>query len=130
MNLDNSISVPLWLLYEDEIEAWRAGATRRSRASGWPSKTSKAEKHRVLLLPDSAGTLAAAVGGLGKRQGELSLWHAAGIAERLPRASIQTRTGIFRRGSHATIPGIRLRRHTVLIATGRRRTMRPPSMGR
>ena len=24
------------------------------------------------------------VGGLGKRQGELSLWHAAGFAERLP----------------------------------------------
>ena len=37
-----------------------------------------------MLLPDAAGGLAAAVGGLGKRQGELSLWHAAGFVERLP----------------------------------------------
>ncbi len=83
MNLDNSISVPLWLLYEDEIEAWRAAQPTLARQ--WLTEQNfKGEKHRVLLLPDSAGTLAAAVGGLGKRQGEVSLWHAAGIAERLP----------------------------------------------
>jgi leucyl aminopeptidase len=44
----------------------------------------KAEKHRVVLLPNSDGSMACAVAGLGKRQGELSLWHAAGLAERLP----------------------------------------------
>ena len=57
----------------------------------------KAEKHRVLLLPDAAGGIAAAVGGLGKRQGELSLWHAAGFAERLPRAPLSTGAGLERR---------------------------------
>jgi len=41
----------------------------------------------VVLIPDAGGGLAMAVGGLGKRQGALSLWHAAGFAERLPPGS-------------------------------------------
>jgi leucyl aminopeptidase len=78
-----SISIPLWLLYEDEIESWRAGQSPLVRQ--WlTEQIFKGEKHRAFLLPDSGGALAAAVGGLGKRQGELSLWHAAGLAERLP----------------------------------------------
>ena len=83
MNLDGSDSVPLWLLYEDEIEAWRA--TQTPLVARWLTvQNFKGEKHRVMLLPDSAGGLAAAVGGLGRRQGALSLWHAAGFVERLP----------------------------------------------
>jgi leucyl aminopeptidase len=83
MNLDSNSSVPLWLLYENEIDAWRA--TQTAEVAQWLAlQNFKGEKHRVLLLPDSAGGLAAAVGGLGRRHGELSLWHAAGIAERLP----------------------------------------------
>jgi leucyl aminopeptidase len=83
MNLESSVSLPLWLLYEDEIEAWRAAQTPHARR--WLIEQNfKAERHRAVLLPDSGGGLAAAVGGLGKRQGELSLWHAAGFAERLP----------------------------------------------
>jgi leucyl aminopeptidase len=83
MNLDSSDSVPLWLLYENEIDAWRA--TQSPPVARWLAEQNfKAEKHRVLLLPDPAGGIAAAVGGLGRRQGELSLWHAAGFVERLP----------------------------------------------
>src|SRR5258708_34444424 len=83
MNLDGSDSIPLWLLYENEIEAWRA--SQPAPVARWLAEQNfKAEKHRVVLLPDSAGGLAAAVGGLGRRQGELSLWHAAGFVERLP----------------------------------------------
>ena len=83
MNLDRSDSVPLSLLYENEIEAW--SATQSPPVARWLAEQNfKGEKHRVLLLPDSAGALTAAVGGLGKRQGELSLWHAAGFVERLP----------------------------------------------
>jgi leucyl aminopeptidase len=83
MNLDSAVSVPLWLLHEDEIDGWRAAQSPASRQ--WLIEQNfKAEKHRVVLLPDSSGGIAAAVGGLGKRQGELSLWHAAGLAERLP----------------------------------------------
>jgi leucyl aminopeptidase len=83
MHADSSVPVPLWLLYEDEVETWRAEQTALVRQ--WLIEQNfKGEKHRVVLLPDSAGGLDAALGGLGKRQGELSLWHAAGIAERLP----------------------------------------------
>jgi leucyl aminopeptidase len=83
MNLDSNASVPLWLLYENEIEAWRA--TQSPHMARWlVEQNFKGEKYRVVLLPDTDGGLAAAVGGLGKRQGELSLWHAAGLAERLP----------------------------------------------
>src|SRR5208283_2243597 len=88
MHADNSVAVPLWLLYEDEFESWRATQTPAVRQ--WLIEQNfKAEKHRVVLLPDSAGGLDAVVGGLGKRQGELSLWHAAGLAERLPARSFR-----------------------------------------
>ncbi|MDB6082857.1 MAG: pepB [Gammaproteobacteria bacterium] len=82
MTADTS-SIPLWLLYEDEIDAWRAAQSPFVRA--WSNEQNfKGEKHRVLLVPNSDGGLETAVGGLGKRQGGLSLWHGAGFAERLP----------------------------------------------
>jgi leucyl aminopeptidase len=83
MNPDSNDSIPLWLLYEDEIDTWRAAQSAFARR--WLTEQNfKGEKHRVLLLPDPQGALAAAVGGLGRRHGGLSLWHAAGVAERLP----------------------------------------------
>jgi leucyl aminopeptidase len=83
MNVGSNSSTPLWLLYEDEIERWRDGLAPLARQ--WLGEQNfKAEKHRVVLLPNSDGSTACAVAGLGKRQGELSLWHAAGLAERLP----------------------------------------------
>ena len=83
MTADSSVSLPLWLLYENEIEAWRAVQT--PAVARWLAEQNfKGERHRVVLLPDSAGGIGMAVGGLGRLQGELSLWHAAGIAERLP----------------------------------------------
>jgi leucyl aminopeptidase len=83
MNLDVGDSIPLWLWYENDVEAWRS-AQPPSVARWVNEQNFKGEKHRVLLVPDAAGGIAAAVAGLGKRHGELSLWHAAGIAERLP----------------------------------------------
>jgi leucyl aminopeptidase len=75
--------LPLWLLHEDEIDSWRAGQSPLARQ--WlVEQNFKAEKHRVVLLPDAGGGIAAAVAGLGKRLGELSLWHATGLVERLP----------------------------------------------
>jgi leucyl aminopeptidase len=83
MNLDSSVSVPLWLLHEHEVEAWRAAQT--PPVAHWVNQQNfKGEKHRVVLLPDSTGGLKGAVGGLGRRQGPMSLWHAAGLVERLP----------------------------------------------
>jgi leucyl aminopeptidase len=83
MNVESRASIPLWLLYEDELDAWRA--RQEPLARRWlTEQTFRAEKHRVVLVPDSSGGIAAAIGGLGRRQGELSLWHAAGFPERLP----------------------------------------------
>jgi len=83
MTADGTALIPLWLLYEDELDAWRAAQS--VQAASWLSDQNfKAEKHRVLSVPDASGALCLAVGGLGKRQGGLSLWHAAGFAERLP----------------------------------------------
>ncbi len=83
MNLGSHVSIPLWLLYEDQIEAWCAAQSPLTRQ--WLMEQSfRGEKHRVVLVPDSSGALTAAIAGLGKRVGELSLWHAAGLSERLP----------------------------------------------
>jgi leucyl aminopeptidase len=83
MNPSDTALIPLWLLYEDELDAWRAAQTPLARQ--WIIEQSfKAEKQRVLSLPDATGTVVGAVAGLGKRQGELSLWLAAGLVERLP----------------------------------------------
>jgi len=83
MTVEGGPAVPLWLLYEEEVEAWRAA--QGAPAAGWLAEHHfKGEKHRALLVPDGSGGVSMAVGGLGKRQGELSLWHSAGFAERLP----------------------------------------------
>src|ERR1700723_3626186 len=83
MNPGSHVSVPLWLLYEDQIDTWCAAQPPLARQ--WVMEQNfRAERHRVVLVPDPNGSLAAAVAGLGKRQGELSMWHAAGLSERLP----------------------------------------------
>ena len=83
MNLESKDSIPLWLLHEGDIDAWREA--QPAAIARWIGQQNfKAEKHRVLLLPGADGAIAGAVAGLGRRQGELSLWHAAGIIERLP----------------------------------------------
>jgi leucyl aminopeptidase len=83
MTSDPAASIPLCLLYEDEVESWleaQAAPTRRFAQE----QNFKAERHRIALIPDAAGTLALALGGLGRRQGAVSLWLAAGVADRLP----------------------------------------------
>jgi leucyl aminopeptidase len=81
--IDALASVPLWLLHDDELDAFHATQDERS-ATFLAEQGFKAERHRVLLIPDARGAIAAAVAGLGKRHGELSLWHVAGLPERLP----------------------------------------------
>jgi leucyl aminopeptidase len=78
----DAAALPLWLLYEDELDAWRAA--QAAHVGAWLAEF-KAERHRTQLVPNERGAIAFAVGGLGKRQpGGISLWHAAGFAERLP----------------------------------------------
>jgi leucyl aminopeptidase len=79
----DAAATPLWLLYEDDVPAW-AAAQSPSQRQWLGEQRFSGERHRVILLPDAAGALVGAVGGLGKRQAALTLWHAAGVAERLP----------------------------------------------
>ena len=79
----NVVSVPLWLLYDDEVDTWRGAQAPAINA--WLAENHfKGERYRVVLVADSRGALAMAVGGLGKRQGGLPLWVGAAFAERLP----------------------------------------------
>jgi len=76
---------PLWLVTEAELPAWLeaqpAAVANWLRAQGF-----QAERHRVVALPAADGTVAGAVLGLGclRNASELTLWHAAGLPERLP----------------------------------------------
>lgn len=81
--LGDSLSVPLYLLYDHEVDAWRAGQS--TAVSAWLEEHRfRGERHRILSVPDANGRIALIVGGLGKREGTLSLWLGAGFAERLP----------------------------------------------
>jgi len=82
-NASDKGSLPLWLLYEDEVEGWLA--TQRGSVRQWLADHAfKGERHRVVLLADGEGATCAAVAGLGRRHGSLSPWHTAGLVERLP----------------------------------------------
>jgi leucyl aminopeptidase len=83
MNSDGGDAIDLWLLYEHELDEW-SGSQAPFVRQWLRVQNFKGERHRVVTVPDAAGNLAAAVGGLGRRDGDLSLWHGAGIAERLP----------------------------------------------
>ncbi len=82
---DVADSLPLWLLTEATLPHWLAsqpaGIAAWVRAHGF-----QAEKHRVLALPGPDGAIAGALVGLGPLRdvADLTLWHAAGLTERLP----------------------------------------------
>jgi leucyl aminopeptidase len=78
-------SRPLTLLTEGALPGWLAGpgagAAAWVRAHGFA-----AERHRVLTLPGPGCTLGGALLGLGSLPGPdaLTVWHVAGLPERLP----------------------------------------------
>src|SRR5262245_11497485 len=78
-------TLPLSLVSESTLESWLAA--QPPRVAQWATEGAfKAERHRVLLLPDANGRVCGAALGLGRLPDlrELSLWHAAGLADRLP----------------------------------------------
>jgi len=85
---DPADSRPLWVVTEGELQSWLAGqpapAAAWVRAHGF-----QAERHRVLSLPSAEGSIGGAVAGLGAlaSAGDLTLWHAAGLCDRLPAQS-------------------------------------------
>ena len=88
LSADAADSRPLWIVTEGELESWLAG--QPAPVVAWVrSNGFQAERHRVLGLPSAEGGIAGAVAGLGAMAsaGDLTLWHAAGLSERLPSQS-------------------------------------------
>jgi len=78
-------SAPLWLLTDADLARWLA--EQSAELSQWVRANGfQAEKQRVLALPGRGGAIGGAVVGLGPlgSLADLKLWHAAGLAERLP----------------------------------------------
>jgi leucyl aminopeptidase len=78
-------AVPLWVVAEGAVDEWLA--TQPAPSAQWTHAAGfKGERHRFLLLPKADGSPAGAVLGLGKLAGpvDFSLWHTAGLADKLP----------------------------------------------
>jgi leucyl aminopeptidase len=76
---------PLWLLSEATLARWLA--QQPATVVNWlHANNFQAERQRVLVLPGEAGQVDGAVVGLGplREVDELTLWHAAGLSDRLP----------------------------------------------
>src|SRR6185437_16091618 len=88
LSTDPADSRPLWIVTEGELPGWLASQPAAVvtwvRAHGF-----QAERHRVLSLPSAEGGIGGAVAGLGslKSARDLTLWHAAGLSDRLPAQS-------------------------------------------
>jgi leucyl aminopeptidase len=78
-------SLPLWLLSDTELPQWLT--EQPADVAAWVRANAfQAERHRVLALPGAGGAIAGAVVGLGTLglPADIKLWHAAGLADRLP----------------------------------------------
>ncbi len=85
---DPSESLPLWVVTEGELQGWLA--TQPTPVVAWVRAHGfEAERHRVLSLPSAEGGIGGAVAGLGDLASpqDLTLWHSAGLSERLPAQS-------------------------------------------
>jgi leucyl aminopeptidase len=91
----SAAATAIHLVFDEDYDAWlHAQSTAAQR---WLSQTLfRAERHRIGLIPDSNGALHSVVLGLGKRagQGEPTLWHMAGVADRLPAGSYRIATAL------------------------------------
>lgn len=88
LSADPAESRPLWIVTEGELQSWLAGqptpVVAWVRAHGF-----QGERHRVLSLPSAEGGIGGAVAGLGALASvhDLTLWHVAGLSDRLPAQS-------------------------------------------
>lgn len=84
----SSASCPLWLLTEESLPRWLA--EQPAATAEWVRQHGfAAERHRVLSLPGEQGAIGGALAGLGSLRSadEITLWHVAGLADRLPTRS-------------------------------------------
>ncbi|HEY7641694.1 MAG TPA: leucyl aminopeptidase family protein [Steroidobacteraceae bacterium] len=85
VNEERHGSIPIYLLYEDDLDQWRTAQNEATR--NWSAANCfKAERGKQLVVPGAQGRPAAVIVGLGRRnpREELSCWAAAAIPDRLP----------------------------------------------
>ena len=82
---DHAGSIPIQLVYEDDLDAWRNAQSDFVR--NWAStNVFKGERNKLLVVPDAQGRPACVALGMGRRgaREEFSCWLAAGLPDRLP----------------------------------------------
>ena len=82
---DPAGSIPLHLLHEEDVDRWRDAQDERTR--NWVlAHAFKAERHKVLVVPDALGRPAGVAVGVGRRGAgdRPGCWLAAAISDRLP----------------------------------------------
>ena len=91
-NEERPDAIPIHLVHEEDLSTWLAAQDLGAR--NWLSTTGfKAERQRLALLPANNGSVRGVVLGLGKRTaGPLTLWHCAGLADRIPDGSYYLET--------------------------------------
>ncbi|MFI4906955.1 MAG: leucyl aminopeptidase family protein [Steroidobacterales bacterium] len=85
LSADPADSRPLWVVAEGELQSWLA--SQPAPVVAWVRGHGfQAERHRVLSLPSAEGGIGGAVAGLGALGSarDLTVWHAAGLSDRLP----------------------------------------------
>jgi leucyl aminopeptidase len=88
-------SRPLWLMTERALPGW-LGSQPAAVAAWVRAHGFQAERHRVLTLPSPEGGIGGALLGLGPLPSarDLTLWHAAGLTDRLPAQSWHLATSL------------------------------------
>jgi leucyl aminopeptidase len=84
-NVPRASAIPIHLVFESDLERWLQSQSAPAR-SWLDANRFRAERGRICLIPGATGQLAAVALGVGKLTSgdQLSLWHTAGLAERLP----------------------------------------------
>jgi len=126
-------SLPLWFLTESELPRWLS--QQPAPVAGWiRAHAFQAEKHRALAYPNSDGGVGGAVVGLGalRSVGELKVWHAAGLSDRLPAYTYHVANELHRDSATHLVTGwlmggYRMTRYRSVAPTAPRATLVVPA---
>src|SRR3569833_912838 len=126
-------SLPLWFLTESELPRWLS--QQPAPVAGWiRAHAFQAEKHRALAYPNSDGGVGGAVVGLGalRSVGELKVWHAAGLSDRLPAYTYHVANELHRDSATHLVTGwlmggYRMPRYRSVAPTAPRATLVVPA---
>jgi leucyl aminopeptidase len=126
-------SLPLWLLRECDVAAFKG--TQPPAVRAWLEQHGfQGERHRVLPLPGADGSIAGALAGVGNLTdwSRLSLWHVAGLPERLPAADYHLANILPEPAQRQCLAGwlaggYRLSQYKSSPAPAPRARLRPPS---